>query len=80
MAEREPQPDIADAFHDDERIARAFAEAFAAAARRHKQAGVPMVAWEDGHVILIPPEDIVIPEEDGAARGQDDRSDQSTER
>jgi hypothetical protein len=63
MSERDTPPDIAIAFADDELIARAFAAADAAAARRHKQAGVPMVAWEDGHVVLIPPSEIVVPDD-----------------
>jgi hypothetical protein len=53
-------PDALDPFDDDERIAEAFAEATAEAARRHKQAGVPMVAWQDDRVVLIPPSQIVI--------------------
>ena len=64
MSDHELHPDLLDPFDDDERIDRAFAEATAAAAKRHKQAGVPMVAWKDGHVILIPPSEIVIPDDD----------------
>lgn len=77
MTERDTQPNIADAFDDDELIDRAFAAATAAAARRHKLAGVPMVAWADGRVVLIPPEEIVIPDDDASIGDGKGRSDQS---
>lgn len=28
---------------------------------QHKRSGEPVVSWKDGHVVLIPPEQIVIP-------------------
>ncbi len=30
----------------------------------HKRAGNPVVVWEDGRVVVVPPEGIVIPEEE----------------
>jgi hypothetical protein len=61
--DRDTPPDLAIAFADHELIARAFAAADASAARRHKQGGVPMVAWREDHVVLIPPSEIVVPDD-----------------
>jgi hypothetical protein len=36
------------------------------ALRAHKRAGRPIVVWRDGRVVEIPPEEIVIDEEDDA--------------
>ena len=30
----------------------------------HKRIGNPIAAWKDGEVVIIPPEDIVIPPDD----------------
>ncbi len=32
----------------------------------HKRAGNPIAAWKDGKVVIIPPEEIQIPEEDAS--------------
>ncbi len=29
--------------------------------RKHKQAGNPIATWQDGKVVLVQPEDIIIP-------------------
>jgi hypothetical protein len=39
-------------------------EAITVAMRKHKAAGVPAVVWQDGKVVLIAPQDIVIPDDD----------------
>jgi hypothetical protein len=61
MSDLGPTRDIGAAFADGHCIDEAVAEAYADAARRHKQAGVPLVVWRDGRVALIAPDDIVIP-------------------
>lgn len=35
---------------------------------KHKAMGVPIAIWQDGKVVLIPPEEIEIPEEPGASQ------------
>jgi hypothetical protein len=57
--------DVGAAFDDDERVDRAVAAAYADAARRHKQAGVPLVVCRDGKLTEIPPDEIEIPGESG---------------
>jgi len=47
---------------DDDRVLRALRLAARDAAILHKAMGVPLVVWEDGRVVHIPPEEIVIPE------------------
>jgi hypothetical protein len=47
----------------DEEIRLALGEAIYAAMREHKRAGVPAATMRDGKVVLVPPEEIVIPEE-----------------
>ncbi len=48
----------------DEEIARAWGHALSAAFREHKRAGIPVATWDDENhrVILIPAEDVVIPD------------------
>ena len=33
------------------------------AVRDHKQAGNPIAGWQDGHVVVVAPEDINVPDE-----------------
>jgi hypothetical protein len=51
-------------------------EAIYAALREHKRAGVPVATMRDGEVIVVPPDEIVIPEEyeaeDGTGTGSGD--------
>lgn len=47
-----------------ERITRALKAAGRDALIRHKREGLPVVAWRDGKVVKIPPEQIVIPPEE----------------
>jgi hypothetical protein len=39
------------------------------ALRRHKEAGVPAVVWQDGRIVLLLPEQINIPDEDTGPEG-----------
>lgn len=53
-----------DTEEDSLRIDTALAMGVRAALRRHKHNGHPVVVWEDGKVKWIPPEEIVVPEDD----------------
>lgn len=37
---------------------------------KHKALGVPIATWKDGKVVLVPPEEIQIPEEPKVDTGQ----------
>ena len=51
-------------FIDDRQLElRAFKSGVRDAMRKHKAAGVPIAVWEDGKVKIIPPDEIVVPEE-----------------
>ncbi len=56
-----PADRIGRAFADPGPITAALQQAFRDAIRKHKQAGVPMVFWEDGKVIEVAPEDLPDP-------------------
>ncbi len=47
-----------------EEIRQAMGHAIYAALRKHKQDGVPAATMRDGRVILVPPDEIVIPDEE----------------
>lgn len=44
-------------------IGKVFQRAVNDALRMHKRMGNPIAAWKDGKVIIIPPEEIVIPDD-----------------
>jgi hypothetical protein len=46
-----------------EEIRLAMGEAIYLALREHKRQGVPAVTMRDGKIVIVPPEEIVIPEE-----------------
>lgn len=45
-------------------IGKVFQRAVNDALRMHKRLGNPIAAWKDGKVVIIPPEEIVIPPDD----------------
>ena len=47
---------------DPEIILEAVAEGGRRARLAHKQAGLPIVVWEDGKVVHVPPEEIEVDE------------------
>lgn len=47
----------------DERLC-AMREAVNKAVLNHKRAGNPIAIWQDGKVVIVPPEEIVLPEMD----------------
>ena len=49
---------------DDEQVDRALRAAVRNALREHKEAGQYVVSWQDGQIVHIPAEDIVVPGED----------------
>ncbi len=63
MAMRSPK-DIGAIMRDGSAVDRAMAAAHADAVRRHRQANVPMVMWEDGRTVLVSPFDVRLPGEE----------------
>jgi hypothetical protein len=58
-------PALAPGFwEDDKAVTRQLALAVANAVREHKEAGNPIAVWKDGRVVIVPPEEIVIPSVD----------------
>jgi hypothetical protein len=51
---------------DADEILRLAQKAVRAALIDHKQAGNPVAVWRDGKVVIIPPEEIVIPDDPDA--------------
>ncbi len=59
----ENDKDIDQILEDDDRIEAALRQAVREALLRHKQAGNPVVECDNGKIVILPAEDIVIPEE-----------------
>ena len=55
-----PDVDVHAICEDRQEIDRALDRAERSARLRHKQLGVPLVVWQDGKVVEIPPEEIVV--------------------
>ena len=60
MTDREPT--ITELFDEGTAIDTALKEAARDARRFHKAMGNPMATWEDGKVVWVQPEDIVVDE------------------
>jgi hypothetical protein len=52
--------DVGAMLSDVERVTSAVRRAAREARMRHKQLGVPLVVWQGGQVVSIPPEEIVV--------------------
>lgn len=64
--------DFHEEFQDNARVTRALRLAARDAIWRHKALGVPIAIWQDGKVVIVPPEEIVVPEHPDEDRaGQD---------
>jgi hypothetical protein len=63
LKESQHQSLAVDFFEDTEAIRHAAGQSVRAALRRHKEAGVGAVIWRDGKVVVVPPEEIQVPEE-----------------
>jgi Arc/MetJ family transcription regulator len=59
-----PTPKETYTFDDTEAVTRALRRAVRDAIRKHKLLGNPIAVWENGKVVIIQPEDIVVPEVD----------------
>lgn len=62
---KEPEINIPEILKDRPRIRKAMRDAVQKAIRFHKLMGVPIVVWEDGKVVEIPPEQIELEESHG---------------
>lgn len=51
---------------EDDYVDTLCADAVREALKKHKAAGNPIAEWENGHVVVIPPDQIDIPEYDRA--------------
>lgn len=54
---------IDEVWRDDARMQAALDRAFHTAVRRHREANVPMVMWQDGEVREVSPFDIPLPDD-----------------
>ena len=57
----------ASVFDDTREVTRRFEQAVREALIDHKRAGNPVAVWRDGKVVIVPPEEIVLPGEDEAS-------------
>lgn len=53
-----PVVDIGEAFEQGTPIDEAMEEAYWLAVERHRHAGLPLVVWQDGRVVEIPPDEL----------------------
>jgi len=65
----EAEPTLAELFADDRAIDEALREATRDARRFHKALGNPMATWQDGRVVWVQPEDIVVDDEPSPEQG-----------
>lgn len=77
MSSNDVRKEIAQHFADDVALTRAIRRAVRNAVLVHKQAGNPVAAWRDGKVILLAPDEIVLPEEEDAVQESSSRADHS---
>ena len=59
-----PPKNVDELFRDGTPIDAAMREAARDAVRRHKLLGIPVATWQNGQVVIIAPEDIVL-DDDG---------------
>ena len=57
-----PAKSVDEALNDEKRLERAFRRAFRNAVLEHRQAGVPMVFWENGKIVHVPADQVPLPE------------------
>jgi hypothetical protein len=63
---------LADESATDEEVAEAMEKAIYEALRHHKRSGVPVAVWdwENDRVVIVPPEEIIVPDETSDAAGE----------
>jgi len=59
------QETISEIIKERTRIQKALDEAVQEAVRRHKLLGESIVVWRDGKVVIVPPEEIELPDTNG---------------
>jgi len=57
-AERPEKKDIAQIFREGTAIDEALDRSFRKTVRYHKRNGFPMVFWENGKIVTVPPEEL----------------------
>ena len=62
---------IPERLQDDQWVTAAIQRGARSALIKHKALGVPIATWRDGKVVLVPPEEIEIPEEPELSTGQE---------
>jgi hypothetical protein len=65
----ERQADVDKIFREGVELDRAMRRAFRAVCFEHKALGFPLVVYENGRTVEIPPEEIVVPDEDYVENG-----------
>ncbi len=63
-AEMEARAEVIRRFSDNELMLKLIRQGARAAMIEHKQKGVTVSSWENGKLVIIQPEDIVIPDEE----------------
>jgi hypothetical protein len=64
MSNDTPRQQPRSVFDDTREITRRFAVAVREALLDHKRAGNPVAIWRDGKVVIVPPEEIVVWQEE----------------
>lgn len=65
MALNDSRKDMIHRFKNDDAMTDAIRRAVREAVLDHKRAGNPIAVWEDGQVVIVPPEEIRLDEEAG---------------
>jgi hypothetical protein len=53
--------DIDAVMQDDQAVNQAFVAAYRRTILRHRHLGLPLVVWQDGHVVEVSPDDVELP-------------------
>ncbi len=68
VLEMKEKESATNSFLDPKKILEILREAGRQARIRHKKLGHPIVSWQDGKVVIIPPDEIVIDDNDEPAK------------
>lgn len=66
--------DIDAVMQDDKAVNQAFVAAYRRTVLRHRHLGLPLVVWQDGHVVEVSADDVELPPEPAGARARADRA------
>jgi len=64
MIRKDDRHDISQIFRERTPIDQALAEARREAVRQHKLTGLPLVTWRDGKIVLVPPDQVDLDEQE----------------